>query len=93
LAYTLLQMHLACVELCVLAAAVPLVAVLPGVVFTVWMAGCAAYVAGVCWVLNGGKRGQRGAMYQCEAESKEWMAMGQEGEDEKWLFVGGMGAG
>ncbi|KAK3375906.1 hypothetical protein B0T24DRAFT_525744 [Lasiosphaeria ovina] len=79
------QMHLAGVEMCMLLAAVPLALALPGAVFALWAAACAAYVAAVCWLLNA-----RDHTHHCSAGSKGWM-MGQETEDEKWLFLGGMG--
>jgi hypothetical protein len=77
--------------------AVPLWAVLPGVVFVGWAVGCAVVVWGGCWVLNWDGRER---MVVCNdaagyggPEGAGWMPVGpgQEGEDEKWLFLGGMG--
>ncbi|KAH6617194.1 hypothetical protein F5144DRAFT_660093 [Chaetomium tenue] len=99
-----LYLLLACFEVGVLLAAVPLWFVLPGVVFAGWVAGCVG-VGGVVvgWGLNGGMgKGER--VLRCDAAvdgeggvgggaggGDGWM-MGQEvAEDEKWLFLGGMG--
>lgn len=76
---------LACMEMCMMVAAVPLWLMLPGAMFAMWTCLCAAMVMSMCWMLNG-----RDQMHQCAASSEGWM-MGQEGEDEKWLFLGGMG--
>jgi hypothetical protein len=80
-----LYVALAGLELGVILAAVPLWCVLPGAVFALWAAACAAVVAAMCWMLNGKEQ-----MYRCDAGSEGWM-MGQEVEDEKWMFLGGMG--
>lgn len=102
-AETALYLLLACFEVEVLLAAVPLWVVLPGVGFAVWVGGCAGVVAAGCKVLNAG-RGEQW-VYGCDAVDSGgggggvgadggWM-MGQEmeaeAEDEKWLFLGGMG--
>lgn len=81
-----LHAALACLEMGMLLAAVPRL-VLPGGVFAVWVCVCAGMVAAMCWMLNG-----RAQMHLCNAGagSEGWM-MGQEAEDEKWLFVSGMG--
>ena len=76
---------LACLEMGIVLTAVPLWFMLPGVLFAAWSCVCAAAVMAVCWTING-----KGQMYQCNAGSEGWM-MGQEAEDEKWLFLGGMG--
>ncbi|KAK1754246.1 hypothetical protein QBC47DRAFT_429907 [Echria macrotheca] len=82
-----MAMHtlLACAEMCMLVVAVPLWMMLPGAMFAAWMGFCAIVVASMCRMLNG-----RGQLHQCAAGSEGWM-MGQDGDDEKWLFVGGMG--
>lgn len=90
---TVLHVLLACLEVGMVAVAVPLWCVLPGVVFAAWVVGCAAVVAGACWVLNWGGRERVvvcNNVADAGAEGEGWM-MGQEGEDEKWLFLGGMG--
>lgn len=81
-----LRVVLACFEMAVLMVAVPVWMVLPGGMFAVWLGGCAGVVWGMCWVLNG-----REQVFVCNAASSGGWMMGQEGEDEKWLFVGGMG--
>lgn len=81
----MIQTVLACMEMCMMAAAVPFWLMLPGVMFAMWMGLCAAMVVSMCWMLNGKEQ-----MHRCSAGSEGWM-MGQEGEDEKWMFLGGMG--
>jgi hypothetical protein len=81
----LLHVVLACLEMGIMLMAVPLWFLLPGIVFAAWGCVCAGMVMGMCWMVNG-----REQMYQCNAGSEGWI-MGQEAEDEKWLFVGGMG--
>jgi hypothetical protein len=81
----LLHVVLACLEMGIMLTAVPLWFLLPGPVFAAWACACAGMVMAVCWMLNG-----REQMYQCNAGSEGWM-MGQEAEDEKWMFLGGMG--
>ncbi|GAB1316154.1 hypothetical protein MFIFM68171_06364 [Madurella fahalii] len=76
---------LACLEMAVMLTAVPLWLVLPGAVFAAWVCACAGMVMALCWVVNGKEQ-----MYQYAAASEGWM-MGQETDDEKWMFLGGMG--
>lgn len=82
-----MMMHtlLACMEMCMMMAAIPMCLLLPGMVSAMWMCCCAAMVMAMCWMINGSEQ-----MHHCNAGSEGWM-MGQEGEDEKWMFVGGMG--
>ncbi|KAK0707687.1 hypothetical protein B0H67DRAFT_494367 [Lasiosphaeris hirsuta] len=82
-----MMMHtmLACMEMCMMVAAIPLCMMLPGAMFAMWMFACACMVMAMCWMLNGPEQ-----MHQCTAGSEGWM-MGQDAEDEKWMFVGGMG--
>lgn len=78
---------LAMLEMCVLACAVPLWACLPGVLFAAWVACCVSVMVGMVWMLNG--RGPGRQMVRSTAAG-DWM-MGQEMEDERWFFIGGMG--
>ncbi|KAK3381945.1 hypothetical protein B0H63DRAFT_495379 [Podospora didyma] len=82
-----MMMHavLMCMEMCMMVAAVPLCLMLPGAMFAMWMCACAVVVMAMCWMLNGSEQ-----MHQCTAGSEGWM-MGPESEDEKWMFMGGMG--
>lgn len=81
---------LALMEMYMLLAMVPLGVMFPGALFMVWMGCCGALVMGMSWSLNGG--GARGQVLRaaCPAAADGWM-MGQEIEDERWIFVGGMG--
>ncbi len=81
----MLHVMLACLEMGMMLAAVPLWFILPGGLFAAWGCACAGMVMAMCWMING-----REQMYQCNARSESWM-MGQEAEDEKWVFFGGMG--
>ena len=82
---TMMHTMLACMEMAMMAAALPLCMMLPGAMFMTWLTVCAAMVMAMCWMLNG-----REQMHQCNSGAEGWM-MGHEGEDEKWMFVGGMG--
>ncbi|KAK4034849.1 hypothetical protein C8A01DRAFT_18409 [Parachaetomium inaequale] len=81
----MLHAVLACFEVGMMLLAVPLWFMLPGAMFAAWVCVCAGVVIAMCWMLNGKEQ-----MHQCNAGSEGWM-MGQEAEDEKWLFLGGMG--
>lgn len=64
--------------------AAPLFLGLPGVMFVTWLAGCMAMVMGLSHLLNGSD-----VVLSCKAGTDGWM-MGQETDDERWFFVGGM---
>ncbi|KAK3316587.1 hypothetical protein B0H66DRAFT_519607 [Apodospora peruviana] len=83
----MLQVVLASMEICMMVAAIPLSLMLPGAMFAAWTCCCAAVVVAMCWLLNAKEQ-----MYQCmtTASSEGWM-VGQENDDEKWMFLGGMG--
>ncbi|VBB79788.1 Putative protein of unknown function [Podospora comata] len=76
---------LTCMEMCMMVMAVPLWMMMPGAMFAMWMCTCALMVMGMCWMLNG-----REQMHMCAMESEGWM-MGPEMDNEKWMFMGGMG--
>ncbi|KXX73078.1 hypothetical protein MMYC01_205654 [Madurella mycetomatis] len=76
---------LTCLEMGMMLTAVPLWLMLPGVAFAAWVCVCAGAVMALCWMLNGKEQ-----MHQCATASDGWM-MGQETDDEKWVFLGGMG--
>lgn len=78
---------LAMLETCFLACIVPLWACLPGLVLAIWMGCCMSVIMGMAWMLNG--RRSAGQMIRSTAAG-DWM-MGQDMEDERWFFVGGMG--
>ncbi|KAK3991511.1 hypothetical protein QBC44DRAFT_286720 [Cladorrhinum sp. PSN332] len=84
-----MMMHtmLTCMEMAVMAMAVPMWMMLPGAMFAMWMGCCAMMVMAMCWMLNGKEQ-----MHMCnpESSSENWM-MGQDMENEKWMFMGGMG--
>ena len=80
-----MQMVLACMEMCMMVAAIPMYMMLPGFMFAVWVCCCGLMCMCMCWMLNGKEQ-----MYQCVTGSESWM-MGQESDDEKWMFMGGMG--
>lgn len=78
---------LAMVEMCVLTWTVPLWACLPGVLFAAWVGCCMSVIMGMVWMLNGRRSGRH--MIRSTVAG-DWM-MGQDMEDERWFFVGGMG--
>ncbi|KAK4248094.1 hypothetical protein C7999DRAFT_40723 [Corynascus novoguineensis] len=80
---------LACFEASAMLAAIPLWLVLPGALFAVWAGACAVVVAVACWMLKGDDIAGRTYRFNV-GESGGWIK-GQEAEDEKWMFVGGMG--
>ncbi|KAL2016333.1 hypothetical protein VTK56DRAFT_3845 [Thermocarpiscus australiensis] len=81
----MIQIVLACLEIGIMLTAIPLWLALPGAVFAVWAGICVCLVTVMCWMLNGKEQ-----VHQCSAGSEGW-TMGQETEDEKWMFLGGMG--
>lgn len=89
-----MMMHtlLACMEMAMMAAALPLCMILPGAMFMTWMTVCAGVVMAMCWMLNG-----REQMHHCSAGAgagaEGWMmdTDAQQHADEKWMFIGGMG--
>ncbi|KAL1881461.1 hypothetical protein VTK73DRAFT_3523 [Phialemonium thermophilum] len=81
----MVHIALACMEMYMLAATVPLWFTLPGVLFALWVAACSAVVLTASWMLN-----TKYPVAQCTAGSEGWM-MGQDSEDEKWIVVEGMG--
>ena len=91
-----LHMMLCCMEMAMMVMAVPMCMMMPGMMFCMWMGVCAMMVMAMCRMLNG-----REQMHTCNASTMgagaadregSWM-MGQEMmmEDEKWMFMGGMG--
>ncbi|KAK4187427.1 hypothetical protein QBC35DRAFT_463850 [Podospora australis] len=76
---------LACMEMGMMVMVIPLWLMMPGAMFAMWMATCAMVVMGMCWMLNGKEQ-----THMCNMESEGWM-MGPEMENEKWMFMGGMG--
>lgn len=78
---------LAMLEMCFLACVVPLWACLPGLMFAAWMGCCMSIIMCMVWMLNG--RGSAGRVVRSTAAG-DWM-MGQDMEDERWFFVGGVG--
>ncbi|KAK0743035.1 hypothetical protein B0T18DRAFT_439097 [Schizothecium vesticola] len=86
-----MMMHtvLACMEMAMMAAALPLCMMLPGAMFMTWLTVCAAMIMAMWWTLN-----SREQMHQCSAGSsgaEGWMMDHDAHSDEKWLFIGGMG--
>lgn len=83
--HMMMQIMLACMEMCMMVCAVPMYMMLPGAMFAMWVSACCMMCMAMCWMLNG-----KEMMHQCVVGSKSWM-MGQESDDEKWMFMGGMG--
>lgn len=80
---------LALIECCVLVSIVPLWLVLPGALFTMWLALCGALIMLMSWSLNA--NGTPGELIQTPSPVADGWMMGQENDDEQWLFVGGIG--
>ncbi|KAK4175094.1 hypothetical protein QBC36DRAFT_302279 [Triangularia setosa] len=76
---------LTCMEMCMMVMAIPLWMMMPGAMFAMWMCICTLVVMGMCWMLN-----DKEQMHMYAMESEGWM-MGQEMDNEKWMFMGGMG--
>lgn len=77
-----MMMHciLACMEMGMMVVALPVCMMMPGIVSMMWMVCCTLVVMGMCRMING-----REQMCQCSEGA------GHEADDEKWMFVGGMG--
>ncbi|KAK4225752.1 hypothetical protein QBC38DRAFT_394830 [Podospora fimiseda] len=76
---------LTCMEIGMMIMAVPMWMMLPGAMFAMWMGCCATLVMAMCWILNGKEQ-----MHMCSLRSENMM-MGQGMDNEKWMFMGGMG--
>ncbi|KAB5566244.1 hypothetical protein GE09DRAFT_1106036 [Coniochaeta sp. 2T2.1] len=79
-----IHLGLTIMELYMLVALIPLCLIMPGAVSMLWSGACAMMIMGFARILNGKSR-----VVRCMAGSDGWM-MGQESEDEKWIYVGGM---
>ena len=84
---TMMHMLLTCMEMCMMAMAVPMWMMLPGAMFAMWMGCYVMMVMAMCWMMNGKEQ-----MHMCnfDSSSEGWM-MGQDMDNEKWMFMGGMG--
>lgn len=84
---TTMHMLLTCMEMCMMVMAVPVWMMLPGAMFAMWIGCCAMMVMAMCWMMNGKEQ-----MHMCnmDSSSEGWMT-GQDMENEKWIFMGGMG--
>jgi hypothetical protein len=71
-------------ELTMMVNFIPVFLFLPGFFFVVWLGFCLMLIAGLSRIVNGKNR-----VIRCAAGSDGWM-MGQESEDERWIYVGGM---
>lgn len=80
----LIHTGLTIVEMHMLVAAIPLCLIMPGAVSVLWCCACAMMITACARILNGKSR-----VIRCTTGSDGWM-MGQEAEDEKWIYVGGM---
>lgn len=80
---------LALLETCMLVSAIPLCLCLPGALYATWLGCCSALVLGMSWSLNG--RGARGDIVRSPSPAADGWMMGQEIDDERWFFVGGLG--
>lgn len=81
----LVHVNLTVMELAMMVGMIPLWLVLPGLAFAGWCAVCVMIIASFSKLVNGKNR-----VIRCAAGSDGWM-MGQEAEDERWIYVGGMG--
>lgn len=78
-----LQLCLGVLELGMLVLAVPLWMMLPGIVFATWLSTAFMMVWGLSWFLNGD------VVVTCDGTGS-W-SMEPESEEERWIFVNGMG--
>lgn len=85
------HLGLALLEAAMLVSVVPLWLFCPGVVFLLWLGGCSALVMGASWSLNGGRGATRGRIVRAPSPAADGWLMGQDVDDERWFFVGGMG--
>ena len=82
LGHSAMQAVLSCVEMGIMLAALPMYLMLPGVMFAMWMGGCALVVMAMCWLMNDSSAETHHCMAGCD---------GNVADDEKWLFMSGMG--
>lgn len=78
------HVSLTVVELFMVMGVIPIWLVLPGFAFAMWAGFCVLVIAGLSSLVNG-----KSPVIRCAAGSDGWM-MGQEAEDERWIYVGGM---
>lgn len=81
---------LALLETYMLVSVIPLWLVLPGALFAAWLGCCSALIMGMSWSLNA--HGTRGETIRSPSPAADGWMMGQETDDERWFYVGGMGA-
>lgn len=79
-----IHVALTLLEMAVMVNFIPLFLFLPGFFFALWFGFCVMLIAGLSRIVNGKNR-----VIRCAAGSDGWM-MGQESEDERWIYVGGM---
>jgi len=82
LGHSAMQAVLSCVEMGIMLAALPMYLMLPGVMFAMWMGGCALVVMAMCWLMNDSSAETHHCMAGCDGNAPD---------DEKWLFMSGMG--
>lgn len=86
---TALQMIVSGIEIYTLVSIVPLWLCLPGALFCAWLALCMVLVMGICRMLNADDEVIRHSA--SAANRPEAFSMGPELEEERWIFIGGMG--
>lgn len=80
---TAVNVLLTALELAMMAVVIPLWLLAPGIVFAAWACLCFSLVYGLTWVLNGD------TVVSCDG-SGSW-TMENEMEEERWIFVSGIG--
>ncbi|KAM0323724.1 hypothetical protein ACHAQA_008661 [Verticillium albo-atrum] len=78
------QTCLSIAEVGMLLAVVPVWLFMPGIVFATWVAMSLAVVFGLSWLLN-----EDSVIISCDGSDS--LAMDSETEDERWIFVSGIG--
>ena len=85
---TIFELVLSVAEVLFVLLAVPLWLCLPGILFCGWAASYASCLVGFAWMWQRSLRATK--TIKCAEGSKSWM-MGHEAEDERWIYVSGLG--
>ncbi|GKT62913.1 hypothetical protein ColTof4_05491 [Colletotrichum tofieldiae] len=78
------QLGLAIVEIGMITLAIPLFALLPGILFAAWLGISMSMVLGLSWLMNGNE-----IMVSCDEFGNSTTDI--DDDHERWIFIGGMG--
>ncbi|KAK2057248.1 hypothetical protein LY76DRAFT_516669 [Colletotrichum caudatum] len=79
-----IQLSLAIIEVGIITLAIPLFALLPGILFAAWLGISMSMVLGLSWSMNGNE-----IMVSCDEFGNSTADI--DDDNERWIFIGGMG--